>query len=102
MNNTVDDIYTTHNIDKSKLKRDYIKIPLKKLPRNGGGIDILCQLQSKATLMISKGKKNTQYLRAIKVWSKTDPLKREIAKKNNLNWIEFFNMNQFLDWFNMQ
>ena len=64
--------------------------------------NILRQLQSKATLMISKGKKNTQYLRAIKVWSKTDPLKREIAKKNNLNWIEFFNMNQFLDWFNMQ
>ena len=63
---------------------------------------ILHQLQSKASLMISKGNKNSQYLRAIKVWSKSDPLKREIAKKNNLNWIEFFNMNQFLDWFNMQ
>ena len=57
MNNIVDDIYTTYNIDKSKLKRDYIKIPLKKLPRNGDGIDILCQLQSKATLMISKARK---------------------------------------------
>lgn len=28
--NTLGDIYTTYNIDKSKLKRDYIENPLKK------------------------------------------------------------------------
>lgn len=35
-------------------------------------------------------KENKQYKIAIKVWTKTDPLKREIAKKNNLNFIELW------------
>ena len=30
-----------------------------------------------------------------------DPIKRNWAKEHNLNWIEFFNMNQFMDWFNI-
>lgn len=37
---------------------------------------------------------------AIRTWTFTDPLKRQIAKENNLNWIEFFTMEQFMDWFN--
>ena len=31
------------------------------------------------------------YLTAIKVWTISDPKKREIAKKNNLNYVELFN-----------
>jgi len=41
-----------------------------------------------------------KYNSAIDTWVYKDPLKREIAKKNNLNWIEFFNMEQFLNWYN--
>ena len=45
--------------------------------------------------------KNTKfYNNAIKVWTIKDPLKRKIAKENNLNCIEFFNMKEFLEWYN--
>lgn len=45
--------------------------------------------------------KNTNfYNTAIKIWTIKDPLKRQTAKDNNLNWIEFFNMNQFMEWYN--
>ena len=43
---------------------------------------------------------NKSYLGYLKVWTVTDPLKRQIAKDNNLKWIEFFNMNQFMEWYN--
>lgn len=39
------------------------------------------------------------YENAIKVWTIGDPLKRKTAKENNLNWIEFFNMDEFNKWF---
>lgn len=42
------------------------------------------------------------YNLAIETWTKRDPLKRETAKKNNLNWIEFFTMDQFMEWYNKQ
>ena len=45
--------------------------------------------------------KNTKFYKtAINVWTVRDPLKRETAKKNNLNWIEFFNIDQFMEWYN--
>jgi len=47
-----------------------------------------------------KGEFKKEYSDAIKRWSISDPLKRETAKRNNLNWIEFFNMNEFMDWYN--
>ena len=37
-----------------------------------------------------KTKESKQYKTAIKVWTITDPLKRETAIKNNLNFIEFW------------
>lgn len=49
-----------------------------------------------------KSKSVSQYAYAIKVWTIKDPLKRQTAKENNLNWIEFFNMKQFMDWFEKQ
>lgn len=40
------------------------------------------------------------YSEAIYTWTVRDPKKREIAKKNNLNWLEFFNLKQFMKWYN--
>lgn len=46
--------------------------------------------------------KNTKhYNNAINVWTIRDPLKRKTAKDNGLNWIEFFNMNDFEHWFSV-
>ena len=45
--------------------------------------------------------RNTKFYKAaINTWTIRDPLKRETAKKNNLNWLEFFNIQQFMNWFN--
>lgn len=49
-----------------------------------------------------ENKNNKFYKNAIKTWTKRDPLKRETARKNNLNWIEFFTMDQFMEWYNKQ
>lgn len=47
-------------------------------------------------------KKATHYYEsAIDVWTKRDPLKRKTAKDNNLNWIEFFSMEEFMKWFDL-
>lgn len=43
---------------------------------------------------------SSRYADAIKVWTVRDPLKRKTAKDNNLNWIEFFDMKEFEDWYN--
>lgn len=53
--------------------------------------------------MVNKWRnKNTEYfLYAIKIWTERDPLKRQIAKDNNLNFMEFFSMNQFYNWYNI-
>lgn len=40
------------------------------------------------------------YKSAINVWTVRDPLKRETARKNNLNWMEFFTMDEFMAWYN--
>lgn len=40
------------------------------------------------------------YRNAIDVWTKSDVEKRRLARENKLNWIEFFNMNQFEEWYN--
>lgn len=44
--------------------------------------------------------KRNRYSNAIEVWTVRDPLKRETARKNNLNWLEFFTLDEFLDWYN--
>lgn len=45
-----------------------------------------------------KAKTSKFYKQAIDVWTRRDPLKRETARKNNLNWIEFFTMSDFEEW----
>lgn len=42
---------------------------------------------------------NSSYIEAINTWTIRDPLKREVAKKNNLNWIEFWNIEEFINWY---
>ena len=43
--------------------------------------------------------KNSQYYKnAIDTWTIRDVKKRQVAKNNNLNWIEFFNINEFIEW----
>ena len=45
-----------------------------------------------------KSKNSEYYNNAINVWTNTDILKRETAKKNNLNYIELFNFEDFVKW----
>lgn len=45
--------------------------------------------------------KNTKFFNnAIETWTIRDINKRNIAKENNLNWIEFFNINELKEWLN--
>lgn len=55
--------------------------------------------KNKANEINFKGKPKTYYNYSVKVWTESDPLKRETALKNKLNWIEFFNEREFNDWF---
>lgn len=48
--------------------------------------------------LLSTGK--GQYEKAIKGWTVNDPTKRRIAKENNLNFIEFWNLNEVREWIN--
>lgn len=43
--------------------------------------------------------KRNKYLAYIFTWTERDVLKRETAKKNRLNWLEFFNEKDFDEWF---
>ena len=47
-----------------------------------------------------KAKSSKFYESAIDVWTHRDPLKRQTAAANHLNWLEFFTMDQFLTWYN--
>ena len=63
------------------------------------------QLKSWKDKAIQKEKetgKRSFYSMAIYVWSNLDTRKREIAKENNLNYLEFFNKEEFMNWFNQQ
>lgn len=55
----------------------------------------------KCSIRLEKeGRHNNLYKHAIYVWTDLDVRKRNIAKKNNLNYLEFFNMKQFENWYN--
>ena len=57
------------------------------------------QCQEKLEKWKSKNKK--YYENAIYVWTDLDVRKRETAKENNLNWLEFFTLEEFEEWFNV-
>ena len=42
------------------------------------------------------------YANAIHVWTVSDPLKRQTAKDNNLNWLEFWTFDEFIEWYEKQ
>ena len=44
------------------------------------------------------GLKRSQYTKMIKTWVESDPLKREVAKRNNLKFKEFFKLSELQDW----
>jgi len=46
-----------------------------------------------------KAKNSKFYLNAIETWTVRDVLKRQTAKDNNLNWLEFFNIQEFMEWY---
>lgn len=46
------------------------------------------------------GKQKTRYDSLIETWTIRDVKKREIAKHNNLNYLEFFNIEEFNTWLN--
>lgn len=54
--------------------------------------------EQKEKIKLWEDKQSKFYNGAIDVWTKRDPLKRETAKKNNLNWLEFFTMDEFMQW----
>jgi len=54
----------------------------------------------RAELREAKIGKESRYRGFIDTWTVRDPKKREISRKNNLNWIEFFTLNQFIQWYN--
>lgn len=61
---------------------------------------ILKTWQQKAQKIEEETGKQSRYLSFIKVWTNSDPLKRQTAAANHLNWLEFFTFGAFLDWFN--
>lgn len=60
--------------------------------------EILNKWKTKGNELNWKNKPKNMYINAIEVWTKLDVKKRNWAKENNLNWIEFFNLNQFIEW----
>lgn len=46
-----------------------------------------------------KAKSSNYYAEAIKTWTIRDVLKRKTAKDNGLNWLEFFTMEEFTNWY---
>lgn len=48
----------------------------------------------------NENKTNSRYYEMIKTWMTKDPLKRKTAKDNNLNYIEFWNINEVKEWLN--
>lgn len=51
------------------------------------------------TIWKEKSLNSDFYRSAVNVWTIRDPKKREYAKENNLNWIEFFTFKDFLAWY---
>lgn len=51
-------------------------------------------------LWIKKSKESDFYKSAIETWTVRDVKKRQWAIQNNLNWLEFFTLDEFSNWFN--
>lgn len=58
------------------------------------------QWTQKSKELDSQGNPKTQFAYAVKTWTEKDPLKRETARRNNLKYLEFFNIKEFMEWYN--
>lgn len=65
---------------------------------NSKHLQIVESWEEKAKEINFRGKSKNQYLSAIKVWTISDVQKRNDAKKNNLNWLEFFSIEEVENW----
>ena len=45
-----------------------------------------------------RAKTSIYYKNAIKVWTDLDIRKREIARQNNINFVEFWNIEEVIEW----
>ena len=36
----------------------------------------------------------------IRIWTIKDPQKQEFANKNSLNYLKFYTLNEFIEWYN--
>lgn len=57
------------------------------------------QCNSKLQIWKEKAKTSKFYQNAIKTWTIRDVIKRETARRNKLNWLEFFTLKDFYDWY---
>lgn len=48
----------------------------------------------------SKAKPDSLYEKILHTWRDVDPIKREVAKQSGLKYIEWFNIDEFLKWYN--
>ena len=69
-------------------------------PNNPDHQKLIKSWKTKAQQINYKGKTKEQFNYAVKNWTQKDPLKRETAKKNNLNYLEFFKEEDFYNWLN--
>lgn len=71
-------------------------------PFNKNDIDDINELNRLKTLEEEKLKKykRTQYTEIIYTWTDLDVRKRNIVKENNLNFIEFWSIDELKDWLN--
>lgn len=63
-------------------------------PNNENHKNIVNKWKLKASECNFKNESKNMYLNAIKIWTIKDVEKRAYAKKNNLNWIEFFTLEE--------
>ena len=47
----------------------------------------------------SKYNKRSRYDNFIEVWTRRDVRKFQLAKQNNINYLTFYNWDQFYEWF---
>ena len=69
---------------------------------NSEHIKLVNEWKERADKKEKELQRKSKYSQFIYIWTNLDVKKRKTAKENNLNLLEFFNMNQFLDWYRTQ
>ena len=69
-------------------------------PQDPKDLETVKAWEVKAKELNFKGKPKYLYKKALEIWTERDVYKREIAKSNYLNYLEFFNEEEFLAWYN--